>query len=200
MAAKAGITPGRWIAGGWKVFKEDIGNFILITLIFIALCLIGNIVVAGALLAGMFHSVRRCMLEGHTDLMDLFKGFSNFIDTLLVFLLVVVFLNIGLVLCVFPVLIVAAFYLFSYSYLVDRKLSFWDAMESSRRLVVGNLLGYILFVVLLGFLNLAGFLLAGIGLLFTIPISIGAIMTAYRDQVGFAVSPPTKATAPIIIP
>lgn len=199
MAANGDVTPGRWIKSGWRIFKEDIGNFILITLVFIALTLIGNIVVAGPLLAGMFYAARRRMLEGRTDLTDLFTGFNHFIDTFLVFILTLVFLNVGLVLCVFPALIVAAFYLFSFLFLIDRKLSFWDAMESSRKHIVKNLVGYILFALLLILFNILGLILAGVGLLITIPVSIAAITAAYQEQVGLA-SPPPPSPGPVVIP
>src|SRR5262245_51514209 len=134
---------------GWAVFKEDIGNFILITLIACALASVANFVVAGPLLAGMFIAVKRRILYGQTDLMDVFAGFNVFIDAFLIGILTGLFTFVGFLLCLFPGFIVTAFYLFAYLFVADRKLGFWDAMESSRRLVVQNLLGYVLFVLLL---------------------------------------------------
>ena len=179
------VTPGRWIEMGWRVFKQDVGTFILITLIALALTSVGSFVVAGPLTAGMFIAVKRRIVEGRTDMMDLFAGFNLFIDTFLVCILTSLFAFLGLALCIFPVLIVAAFYLFAYVFVVDRKLSFWDAMESSRKLVVGDLVGYIFFVLLLILLNLVGLLLVGIGLLVTVPVSVAAIAVAYQEAVGF---------------
>ena len=193
------VTPGRWISMGWAIFKEDIGNFILITLIAGALASVANFVVAGPLLAGMFIAVKRRMLHGRTDLMDLFAGFNLFIDAFLVGILTAIFTVVGLALCIFPALIVAAFYLFAYLFLVDRKLGFWEAMESSRRLVVQDLLGYILFVFLLLLFNLLGLILLGVGLLVTIPVSVAAIAVAYKETVGFMTAPIVPA-GPVHIP
>jgi uncharacterized membrane protein len=193
------VTPGRWISMGWAIFKEDIGNFILITLIAGALASVANFVVAGPLLAGMFIAVKRRMLHGRTDLMDLFAGFNLFIDAFLVGILTAIFTVVGLALCIFPALIVAAFYLFAYLFLVDRKLGFWEAMESSRRLVVQDLLGYILFVFLLLLFNLLGLILLGVGLLVTIPVSVAAIAVAYKETVGFMTAP-VEAPGPVHIP
>jgi uncharacterized membrane protein len=193
------VTPGRWINMGWAIFKEDVGNFILITLIATALASVANFVVAGPLLAGMFIAIKRRMLHGHTDLMDLFAGFNLFIDAFLIGILTAIFTFVGLVLCVFPALIVTAFYLFAYVFLVDRKLGFWEAMESSRRLVVQDLLGYILFVFLLLLFNLLGLLLLGVGLLVTIPVSVAAIAVAYKETVGFMTAP-VEAPGPVHIP
>jgi uncharacterized membrane protein len=193
------VTPGRWISMGWAIFKEDVGNFILITLIATALASVANFVVAGPLLAGMFIAIKRRMLHGHTDLMDLFAGFNLFIDAFLIGILTAIFTFVGLALCVFPALIVTAFYLFAYVFLVDRKLGFWEAMESSRRLVVQDLLGYIFFVFLLLLFNLLGLLLLGVGLLVTIPVSVAAIAVAYKETVGFMTAP-VEAPGPVHIP
>ena len=193
------VTPARWLGMGWAVFKEDIGNFILITLIAGALASVANFVVVGPLLAGMFIAVKRRMLYGQTDLMDLFAGFNLFIDAFLIGILTTLFAFVGLLLCLFPGFIVTAFYLFACLFLVDRKLGFWDAMESSRRLVVRDLLGYLLFVLLLMLFNLLGLILLGVGLLVTIPVSVAAIAVAYQEQVGFMAAP-MPAPGPVNIP
>lgn len=193
------VTPVRWIAMGWAIFKEDVGDFILITLIAGALGTVANFVVSGPLLAGMFVAVKRRMVEGRTDLMDVFAGFNVFIDALLVGIVTAIFTLVGLLLCIFPAFLVTAFYLFAYLFVVDRKLGFWDAMESSRRLVVQDVLGYVLFVLLLLLLNLLGLLLLGVGLLATIPVSVAAIAVAYRETVGF-VATPLQAPGPVNIP
>ncbi|PYV04233.1 MAG: hypothetical protein DMG10_08555 [Acidobacteria bacterium] len=199
MAANVSVTPGRWIGMGWRLFKEDVGNFILVALIGLALMNFSAFVVTGPVFAGFFLVVRRRMLEGRTDLNDLFAGFSPFIDALLISLLTAIFMLGGFALCIVPIFIVAGFYLFSYLFLVDRKLSFWDAMESSRKVVAQNLIGYTMFAVLLALLNFLGLLLAVVGLLVTVPISVAAVAAAYKEAVGFAYQP-VEAHGPIHIP
>ncbi len=199
MAGGASVTPGRWIGIGWSIVKEDLGNYILITVMALLLAMVGSFIVAGPLIAGLFISVRRKMLEGRTDLGDLFAGFNVFIDAFLIFILLSIFTLVGFVFLILPALVVIALYLFPFAFLVDRKLSFWDAMEASRKLVIQDLLGWGLFVTLLILLNLLGLMLAGIGVLITIPITAGAIAAAYRDFVGFAYRPP-EPKGPVIIP
>ncbi len=199
MAGNASVTPGRWIGAGWDIVKADLGNYILITVMALLLAMVGSFIVAGPLIAGLFISVRRRMLEGRTDLGDLFAGFNFFIDAFLVFIIVFIFALIGLVFLVLPALVVITLYLLPFAFLVDRKLSFWDAMEASRKLVIRDLLGWTLFVILLIMLNLLGLMLAGVGVLITIPVTAAAIAAAYRDVVGFAYRPPA-ASGPIIIP
>jgi len=54
-------------------------------------------------------------------------------------------------------------------------------------------------VILLIMLNVLGLMLAGVGVLITIPVTAGAIAAAYRDVVGFAYHPP-EPKGPVIIP
>jgi uncharacterized membrane protein len=192
------VTPGRWISSGWRLVKEDLGSFVLMTLIVLALSAIGHVVVAGPLCAGLFIAVRRRMVEGRTEFADVFAGFGSFVDTLLIGLLSSFFLLLGIILFFFPVFLVAALYLFPCLFVIDRKLPFWDAMEASRKLALRNLAGYLGFVLLLAILNLAGLALFGVGVLVTIPVSVGAIAVAYRDVAGFALAPPA-GTRPIVI-
>lgn len=199
MAGNASATPGRWIGAGWGIVKADLGNYVLITVMALLLAMVGSFIVAGPLIAGLFISVRRRMLEGRTDLGDLFAGFSLFIDAFLVFILVSIFALIGLVFLVLPALVVITLYLLSFAFLADRKLSFWDAMEASRKLVLQDLLGWTLFVILLIMLNVLGLMLAGVGVLITIPVTAGAVAAAYRDVVGFSYRPP-EARGPVVIP
>jgi len=199
------VTPGRWISQGWEVVKQDLGNFILITLIALALWLavgftvIGHFIVGGPLVSGMFIAIRRRMQEGRMELMDLFAGFNLFLDSFLICLLSSLFMLLGLLLCIFPVFFVAALYVFPFLFLIDRRLSFWDAMEASRAAVSSDILGYVIFVILIALLNLVGLMLAGVGLLVTIPISMAAVAVAYRDVTGFRPKPP-ETRGPVIIP
>jgi len=192
-------TPGRWLASGWEVFKHDPGNLVLIALVFVALSMVGNFVVAGPLLAGMFVALRRKIVEGRTELPDLFSGFTFFIDALLVYVISSVFELVGLVFCIVPVFVVLALYLFPYLFVVDRRLGFWEAMEASRKLATQDLMGYTLFVLALLGLNLFGLILAGVGLLVTIPVSVAAITVAYQERVGFSVRP-LEHSGPVVIP
>jgi len=203
--AKGSATPGRWIIMGWAVVREDLGTFVLITLIAGALwvavgfTVVGHFLVGGPLATGLFIATRRRMLEGRVEISDLFSGFNLFVDSLLVCLFTTVFELVGFVLCVLPFFFVAAFYLFPYLFLADRRLSFWDAMEASRKTAGRDILGYMVFVFLLVLLNLVGLMLAGVGLLITIPVSVAAIAVAYGEVVGFQ-SQVRAAHGPIIIP
>lgn len=199
MVDNAGVTPGRWIGMGWAVFKQDVGNLILITLIGGVLVSVGTFLLAGPVMAGLFIATRRRILDGRSDLNDLFAGFSRFIDAFLINILVSIFVLLAVPFCIIPAFIVAALYTFAYLFHIDRQLSFWDAMESSRKLVVPNLMGYTLFAFLLMLLNFLGLLVFGVGLLVTVPVSVAAVAVAYNETVGFA-HRPVETSGPVVIP
>ncbi len=198
MAGVARATPGRWIGMGWEIVREDLGNFVLMTLIALALATVGSFLVAGPLLAGLFIAVQHRMLEGRMDISDLFSGFNLFIDAFLAFILTSIFSLVGLAFCILPVFVVTAFYLFTYLFLVDRRLTFWDAMEASRKLATEHLAGYTVFVILLLLLNLCGLIALGVGVLITVPVSVAAVAVAYKESVGFSHRAP-EARGPVII-
>lgn len=205
VSAKAPVTPGRWIGMGWAIVKQDLGTFALITLIAGVLwvaagfTVVGHFLVGGPLAAGLFIATRRKILEGKIEIADLFSGFDLFVDSLLICLVTTVLEFVGFVFCILPFFFVAAFYLFPYLFLVDRKFPFWDAMEASRKTAGRDLLGYVVFVFLLVLLNFLGLLFAGVGLLITIPVSVAAIAVAYGEVVGFQLQAPVSH-GPIVIP
>ncbi len=205
LPAAAPATPGRWISQGWGIVKDDLGGFVLMALVAGALwvvvgfTVIGHFVVGGPLITGMFVATRRRMQEGQSELMDLFSGFNYFLDALLLCFLTSLFAFIGFLLCIFPFFIVCAFYVFPYLFMIDRRLSFWDAMEASRKVAERDIMGYVIFAILLALLNLVGLMLAGVGLLVTVPVTVAAMTVAYRDVVGFQARP-AVSRGPVIIP
>ena len=67
---------------------------------------------------------------------------------------------------------------------VDRKLTFWDAMETSRKVITRNwfpLFGLTLALILL---NAVGMLAFMIGVMVTTPITFCILTAAYDDIIG----------------
>lgn len=193
------VTTGKWLSKGWELFKQDMGYFVLIALIFLALLHVSVGIASGPLTAGFFIACMRRITRGKMEVTDLFNGFNFFLDSLVASLLIFLFVFIGGILCVVPAFIVYAMYLFAYPFIVDRKLDFWQAMESSRRLVANDYLGFTLFGFMILLINFIGVLLAGVGLLFTLPWTFCAITIAYQDLVGFQ-EQPLPVPQPVNIP
>lgn len=81
----------------------------------------------------------------------------------------------------FSILIVYALsYLFVIKLIVNSGLQAWTAMEVSRRVVWKRFFHFLLFTFVLGLINIAGAMLIGIGLLFTLPLTTCIIHVAYE--------------------
>ncbi|MDA2927751.1 hypothetical protein MYX78_11080 [Acidobacteria bacterium AH-259-G07] len=182
----ARVRIGHWINRGWDWFVEDLGMHILITLIPALLIYSGFIVfLVGPVAAGVALAGLRKANLNRVEFKDFADGFSKyFLPAFLSGLLILVFSTIGLVFLIVPGLVILAMYQFSYHFIVDRNMDFWEAMESSRKLVSQDYFGFTLFGILLGLINLLGVLFMGVGLLVTLPVSWLAITAAYLDFSG----------------
>lgn len=87
---------------------------------------------------------------------------------------------VGLVLLIVPGIIAAIAFLFVKFLVIDRHLEPIAAMKESARMTKGHRFELFVLVLLLVGLNILGMLLAGIGMLVTIPLSALALVRAYR--------------------
>jgi len=90
-----------------------------------------------------------------------------------------------LVLTVFLVCLIPAIYLkvswsFTLPLIIDKQMDFWTAMKTSWKMVGKHWWLVFGLFILMGLLNLVGMLICCIGMLFTIPIGLGAMMYAYE--------------------
>jgi zinc ribbon protein len=182
---RAGIqaSAGRWIGEGWALVKLDLGNYIVITLLFIILS--GVPLIQGPLIAGFHVFTMKKLMGRNPEFADLFKGFNFFVPALVASLLIAVFTFAGTLLCIIPGLVVAAMYKFTYLFIVDKKMDFWPAMQASHAVVKNDYFGFTMFLILAFLVNVLGALCCIVGLLVTIPLTFAAITVAYKEIVGF---------------
>ncbi|MBS1513241.1 MAG: hypothetical protein JST86_20565 [Bacteroidetes bacterium] len=82
------------------------------------------------------------------------------------------------------ILVLSLLWTFKYHFIVVYNLEAWPAMEMSRKITSRNILPLIGLFVLLGLLVAVSALLCGIGLLFTLPLSITAVYSAFAQITG----------------
>jgi zinc-ribbon domain len=181
----AGIraSGGRWIGEGWALVKADLGNYIVISLLFALLS--GVPLIQGPLIAGFHIFTMKKLMGRDAEFGDLFKGFNLFVPTLVASLLIGLFTFAGTLLCIIPGLVVAAMYKFTYLFIVDKRMDFWPAMQASHAVVKNDYFGFTMFLILAFLVNLLGVLCCIVGLLVTIPLTFAAITVAYKEIVGF---------------
>jgi uncharacterized membrane protein len=85
-----------------------------------------------------------------------------------------------LLVCAIPATYLAVCWKFTLPLIVDRQIDFWTAMGTSRKMV--NKHWWLVFglMILISLLNLAGICLCCVGVLFTFPVGIAALMFAYE--------------------
>jgi hypothetical protein len=84
-------------------------------------------------------------------------------------------------------------YFFAIPLVIGRRMEFWPAMETSRKIVGRKWVSFFGFALVLGLINFAGALLCGLGLLITAPLSTCAIAAAYERIVGLPNFDPSQA-------
>jgi uncharacterized membrane protein len=85
-----------------------------------------------------------------------------------------------LLICMIPVTYLSVNWLFTQSLIIDKQMDFRTAMKTSWKKVHKHWWQVFGLLVITGLLNVAGFCLCCVGLLFTIPIGIAALMFAYE--------------------
>jgi len=192
--ARGGITarPGAWVGAGWDLVKADMGNYVLLALVFLALNAMVPVILQGPLIAGFHIYCLKRLLGRQTDFGDLFKGFNFFVPALVAALVIGLFTFAGSLFCIIPGLVVAAMYKFTYLFIVDKRLDFWPAMQASHNVVRNDYFGFTMFLLLMILVNVLGVLCCIVGLLVSIPVCVAAITVAYQELVGFDPQTPDR--------
>jgi len=179
------VHAGRWIGEGWALVTADLGNYILIALVFSLLSGAGFGILQGALIVGSHIFTMKKLMGRRAEFSDLFKGFDYFVPALLASLIIAVFVMCGTILCIIPGLVVAAMYKFTYLFIVDKRMDFWPAMQASHAIVKRDYVGFTLFLLLMALVDLLGVLCCVVGIFVAIPVTFAAITVAYKEIVGF---------------
>jgi hypothetical protein len=87
-------------------------------------------------------------------------------------------------LCMIPITYLSVNRVFTLALIGDKQMGFWTAMKTSWKMVHKHWFQVFGLVVVIGLLNLAGFLVCCFGFLVTFPIGVAALMYAYEDIFG----------------
>ena len=183
--ATASAQTGKWIGEAWELVQTDIVMFGVAALLVIVVGGAVPVILQGAMAVGFNLLIIKKLAFGKLDVGDLFKGFNFFVPSLVAHILISIFVTIGMIFCIIPGLVLGAMYMFSFLFILDKKMEFWPAMQASAEIVKKDYVGFTLFFFALGCLQLLGVLACIVGLFVTIPIAYVAIVIAYRDLVGF---------------
>lgn len=147
---------------------------------------IASIVLAGPLNAGLFIVAFKLLKQRPTTFGDFFLGFNNFLQFFVANLLMSILVFAASLLLLLPGIYLGVAYSFTTALIVDRKFDFWEAMETSRKVITKRWFSFFGFVVVLVLINIVGVLLLGVGVLITFPLTACAIAAAYQDILGLS--------------
>ncbi|MFY9923823.1 MAG: GYF domain-containing protein [Opitutaceae bacterium] len=136
----------------------------------------------GVFAAGFYNFFLRRIRGQPATIGDAFAGFSGAFGRLAVAGIVIsVFSTVGLICLIVPGIYLIIAYTFTYILSLDKGLGFWEAMETSRK-VITRQWWRVLGVILLGIpFLLLGFAAFGVGIFIALPLVIAAFAYAYED-------------------
>ena len=163
---EAGATPGRGpidvdstVREAWALFARDPLVHILAALVYVGITLLTcglAVLILGVLWAGLTVMALKGLRGGRPVFGDAFAGFRQFGQLFLLWIVMTVFVVIGTLACVLPGIYLMLAFSLATPLVVDRRLSFWDAMTTSWRAFHANLGPMLLVTLVLYLINVVG--------------------------------------------
>jgi len=202
------LNVSRCLDRGWEISQRYLGGFISFLLLFFLISVLAglppllaevevlmpygivqltslySLLIAPVLYAGMSIVALQIVRRRRVYFGDFFSGFYQYLPVLLVTQIVNFLVIFGLSFLLIPGLIFGVLYQLSLPLVLDRGLNFWQAMETSRKIIMRNFSDFLVLYLVTAFLNLMGLLVLGMGLLITIPWSAGTQIAAYELTIG----------------
>jgi hypothetical protein len=203
---------GGYLSRGWELFKRNVGGFIGFALLLgminigfmvftaivdptagdpeqppsaIASLLNGiSTIISIPLQAGFYIVAFKLVKQRPTTFGDFFRGFNYFLQLFLASLVSGIFIILGFLLLIIPGIYLAVAYSFVIPLIIERKMEFWQAMETSRKVITKQWFAFLGLGFLMFFINLAGAIACGLGLLITIPLTYCTYTAAYEAILG----------------
>jgi hypothetical protein len=136
-------------------------------------------------MAGLFKYFLKMARGESAQIGDAFSGFGPSIGQLILLGLVMNSLvMIGCVLCLIPGVYLSVAWYFAIPLVIDRRMNFWEAMESSRKMVTKHWFLVFAFLLVVGLLGVAGVIACCIGIFVTMPIFFASVIYAYETIFG----------------
>ncbi|MFA6564265.1 MAG: DUF4339 domain-containing protein [Verrucomicrobiia bacterium] len=93
-------------------------------------------------------------------------------------------LALGILLALVPMFYISVCYAFAMPLVVDRRMQFWPALETSRRVVARHWFAVFAYSLVVGLLSLLGLLACIVGIIFTLPMCFCMFVVAYDNIFG----------------
>jgi uncharacterized membrane protein len=184
------INIGKWINESWDFVMANFTELLIISLIYVILVVVASstvvikFILAGPLSVGIFYVIFNKMRGGEINIGDISKGFNFFVAAVLADILITVFVSIGFFFLIIPGIVISTLYMFAFPLILEKNMDFWEAMETSRKVVTKNIFELSVFMLVLYIFMIIGVMLLFVGFLVALPIVFVAISLAYKDIFG----------------
>ena len=174
-----------------KILSENWGGAIVATLIYLAISLVigfipgASLILGGPLMLGWALWALGVNRNQDFDYNKIFEGFNNFGNSLVTYLLMVIFIILWTLLFIIPGIIKGLAYSQTFYILADKPdIKPMEALRQSEAMMKGNKTKYFLLILLFFLLALACLLTLGIGFLFLIPLIQVTTARFYQELKG----------------
>ena len=184
------IDIGGCISRGWQLVKSDF--WLLIGVSFVGGLIASGcgvpflgLIIGGPMMGGVYALYLKRIRGQPAAFGDAFIGFSTaFVPLMLAMLVKGLLTGLGCLLCILPGIYLAVAWVFAVPLVVDKKIDFWPAMELSRKVITKHWWLMFGFLIVCGFVALAGLIACCVGIFVSVAIVQAAMMYAYEDIFG----------------
>jgi hypothetical protein len=174
-------------------FVKRIARLILFNLVGCLLCF--TIVLIPTVMDGLIRGMLRYVRESiEPEFEELWK-FDGYLQTLLLMVVGGIAISLGLVLLIIPGVVLMVWWMYALFFIVDRKMTFGQAMGASKHAVTaGGFWNHFVILLLMTVLNGLGGGTAGLGTLITAPFGLLLMTNVYLLTAGNTT--PTQSAEP----
>lgn len=179
------INVGHCLGRAWDLLKADFWPVLGISALILLVSGAAHGLLNGPLYGGLLWYYLKKIRRQPAGINDAFAGFYGFTAPFLQLVLGAIVSGLlaalGLLACLLPGIYLAIAWQLTLPLIQDKKLSFWDAMEVSRKVISADWWSAFVFALACVGLNFLGALCCGIGVLITWPWTMIALAYLYED-------------------
>lgn len=188
------INVGHCFGRAWELFRADFWPVLGISALILLVSGAAHGILNGPLIGGLLCYYLKKIRRQPASINDAFAGFYGFTAPFLQLLLGAIVSGLlgglGLIACLLPGIYLLVAWQLTLPLIQDRKLSFWDAMEVSRKVITADWWSAFVFALACVGLNIVGALCCGIGVFVTWPWTMIALAYLYEDLFSTATAKP----------
>ena len=188
------INVGHCFGRAWELFRADFWPVLGISALILIVNGAAHGILGGPLIGGLLWYYLKKIRRETAGINDAFAGFYGFTTPFLQLVLGAIVSGLlgalGLLACLLPGIYLIVAWQLALPLIQDKKLSFWDAMEVSRKVITADWWSAFVFALACVGLNIVGALCCGVGVFITWPWTMIALAYLYEDLFGTGAARP----------